>query len=88
MWQIQGQYKFGNNAIKAMYGHYDGDGSNDANFAINPNDNSNEDHDSYAIGFDHNFSKRTTLYVLGTHYDSDFKDSDWSGGALGVTHKF
>ncbi len=87
MYQIQGQYKFGNNAVKAMWGHYDSDGSTTANLATYGNA-SNEDHDTYAIGIDHNFSKRTTVYLVYTDYDSDYKDSDWNGGSLGMIHKF
>jgi predicted porin len=48
----------------------------------------NRDYSSWAIGFDHNFSKRTTAYALYTATDSDQKSSDWSGFSLGLIHKF
>ena len=75
MWQVQGQWKFGNNALKAMYGDYDGD-------------DGAEDQSTYAVGLDHNFSKRTTAYLLWTDVDSDAADADYKGASLGVIHKF
>lgn len=74
LYQIQGQWKFGNNALKGMWGTYDGDDA--------------RSHDTWAVGLDHNFSKRTTAYLLYTDYSSDYRESDWKGGSLGVIHKF
>jgi len=76
-WQVSGSYTFGNNVVKAMYGNYDPDGSDDA--------------DSWAIGLDHNFSKRTTAYVMYT--DSELGVHDYGAGeadafSLGMIHKF
>ncbi len=103
LWQIQGQYKFGNNAIKAMFGQYLGDGDNCSNIGVGSiktfggcttpatethGDDDNEDADTYALGFDHNFSKRTKVGLQVVHYDSDYKDSDWTGGSLLMHHKF
>ncbi|MCG6860041.1 MAG: porin [Chromatiaceae bacterium] len=48
----------------------------------------NRDHNSWAIGFDHNFSKRTRAYMLYTATESDQVSSDWSGFSLGLVHKF
>lgn len=48
----------------------------------------NQDFDSWAVAFDHNFSKRTRAYALYTATDSDQGSSDWSGFSLGLTHKF
>jgi len=80
LYQAQAQYMFGNNAVKAMYGYYDADGSTLGQ--------DNKDHYTFAVGLDHNFSKRTTVYVQYTDYDSKYDDSDWYGGALGMVHKF
>jgi predicted porin len=88
MYQVQGQYKFGNNAVKAMFGRYDGDGRTNVGTSAVPVHLKNEDHDTWALGLDHNFSKRTRMYVLYTGYDSDTTDSDWDGGSLGMIHKF
>jgi len=110
LWQIQAAYAFGNNTIKAMYGQADYDstyylGSNViatngggvwAGNAINYTD---YDLETWAIGFDHNFSKRTKLYALYTDVDTDqvFDSniyegasgiSDWSGFSLGMVHSF
>jgi predicted porin len=103
LWQIQGGYAFGNNMIKAMYGeaNYDSDvylGANfvqeqgGALFAQNVTDLTDYDVNTWAIGFDHSFSKRTKLYALYTEVDSDQEDvvagSDWSGFSFGMIHKF
>jgi predicted porin len=48
----------------------------------------NRDLDSWAVAFDHNFSKRTKAYALYTATSSDQKGSDWSGFSLGMVHSF
>jgi predicted porin len=48
----------------------------------------NQDHSTWAIAFDHNFSKRTRAYALYTAVDSDVPDSNWSGFSLGMIHDF
>jgi predicted porin len=83
LWQISAGYAFGNNMIKANYGQNDGD---------------DLDIENWTIGFDHNFSKRTTAYLLYTDTDRDldgdlFEDDDddgldWSGFSIGVIHNF
>ena len=98
MWQIQAGYAFGNNTIKGMYGSADlencvGGYSATCNLTaayeggqeawINRRDQS-----SWAIAFDHNFSKRTRAYALYTSTDSDQVNADWSGFSLGMIHKF
>lgn len=72
LWQISAGYAFGNNMIKGYYGQ---------------NDNDFDDIESWAVGFDHNFSKRTTAYVLYTDNDLDF-GSDWNGFSIGMIHRF
>jgi len=101
LWQIQAAYAFGNNAVKAMYGSVDR--SNAGAFASNLNEtisiknlkNDLEgDRYTWAIGFDHNFSKRTKAYVLYTQVDDDLSGSplypgiEWSGFSAGMIHKF
>lgn len=76
LWQLQAQYAFGNNAIKGMYGQADLDCT------------LCKDKDTWAIGFDHNFSKRTTAYLLYTSLNDDVDDADWSGFSLGMIHNF
>ncbi|MCB2263247.1 MAG: porin [Candidatus Thiosymbion ectosymbiont of Robbea hypermnestra] len=84
LWQIQAGYKFGNTMVKGMYGQYD----------LDPNSGvrDNLDRDSWAIGIDHSFTKRTTLYALYTEVDTDNNAdknlNDWSGFSLGVIHDF
>jgi predicted porin len=109
LWQVQAGYAFGNNMFKAMYGSVDrGDtrilgSTRDETIAI---DNlggirsalSNDiagDKSTWAVGFDHNFSKRTQAYVLYTAVDDDNSggqlgtyDQSWSGFSLGMVHKF
>jgi predicted porin len=50
---------------------------------------------TWAIGFDHNFSKRSKVYALYTSVDDDldgtpgFGDGvEWQGFSLGMIHKF
>jgi len=77
IWQGQIGYAFGNNMIKGMYGRNKLKDGDDAK--------------SWAVGFDHNFSKRTKLYALYTKVDVDKKDTkedDWKGLSLGVIHDF
>lgn len=47
-----------------------------------------EDKSTWAIGFDHNFSKRTKVYALYTTVNDDNLDADWSGFSLGMMHNF
>ncbi|MBK1617616.1 porin [Lamprobacter modestohalophilus] len=101
LWQIQAAYAFGNNSVKAMYGSVDR--SNAGSFATNLNetislnnlrDDLEGDRYTWAIGFDHNFSKRTKAYVLYTQVDDDLSGSpmypgiEWSGFSAGMIHKF
>jgi len=77
IWQGQVGYAFGNNMIKGMYGKNKLKDSGDTQ--------------AWAVGFDHNFSKRTKLYALYTKVDVDkkgTKEDEWSGFSLGVIHDF
>jgi predicted porin len=76
LWQIQTGYAFGNNMIKGMYGQNDVD---DSDFKT----------DTWAIGVDHNFSKRSQVYLLYTDVDVDNTDAgDWNGFSIGIRHQF
>jgi predicted porin len=101
LWQIQAAYAFGNNTVKAMYGSVDR--SNAGSFATNLNETISinnlkkdleGDRYSWAIGFDHNFSKRTKAYVLYTQVDDDLSGNpmypgiEWSGFSAGMMHSF
>jgi predicted porin len=75
LWQISAGYGFGNSMVKGFYGN-------------NDNDLDLLDRESWGIGFDHNFSKRTKAYVLYTDVDYDADDLDWSAFSLGMMHSF
>lgn len=103
LWQIQAGYTFGNMMAKAMYGQaeYSGDALLGADyvsinggpvFANNRIVSLDYDRTTWAVGFDYNFSKRTTAYALYTDVDDDREDvvagSTWSGFSLGMMHSF
>jgi predicted porin len=102
LWQIQAAYAFGNNTIKAMYGAGDRDdvrgvvglGEADNPTVVNLGRRDNGDYSTWAVAFDHNFSKRTRAYALYTQVDDDVEDgvraagNSWSGFSLGMIHSF
>jgi predicted porin len=108
LWQVQAGYAFGNSMFKAMYGSVErGDarvlGSvRDQPLALDNlgglgdaiSDDLAGDKSTWAIGFDHNFSKRTKAYVLYTQVDDDNDENltgvtgDWEGFSLGMIHSF
>ncbi len=100
LWQIQAGYAFGNNQIKAMYGSVNRDDSkvftrSRETLSINSFKGDLEgDRYTWAIGFDHNFSKRSKVYALYTAVDDDLKGvpgeygAEWSGFSVGMIHKF
>ena len=97
-YQVSASYTFGNNVVKGMYQWFDVTGEDvsdqiqDLSF--------DEDGTAWAIGLDHNLSKRTTAYLLYT--DVDMQDApalyagmhnygnvnDGSGFSMGMIHKF
>jgi predicted porin len=108
LWPVQGGYAFGNNMFKAMYGSVSRgdtralDATRSETIAINNIGNITDalstdlagNKNTWAVGFDHNFSKRTKAYVLYTDV-SDDNDTNitgytasWSGFSIGLTHKF
>jgi len=68
-WQVSGKYSFGNNDIKGMYGQNRPDEGDNVN--------------TWGIGFDHNFSKRSQLFVQWVD-----KEDNWDGFSLGMSHNF
>ena len=46
------------------------------------------DKSTWAIGLDHEFSRRSRVYALYTTVDDDNPDADWSGFSLGMRHLF
>jgi predicted porin len=98
-WQILAGYTFGNNMIKAMYGQGDADfsssftGSNTVDPTANNGlgwigwtgrDNGHAERSAWAIGLDHNFSKRTKAYMLYTAVDAsaDMSYAEFNNGLL------
>jgi predicted porin len=82
-WQLSAGYTFGNNMVKGMYGQ--------ANFNTAATGVGLNDVDSWAIGLDHNFSKRTKAYLLYTSVDGNGAPADVndrSGFSLGMIHSF
>ena len=67
IWQVSGAYDFGNNRIKAAYGKYDGGLTHEGDEILSM------DRTSWAIGWDHKLSKRTTAYAAYASADNDFK---------------
>ncbi len=78
---VNGSYKFGNNVLKAMWARADYDTAM-----------LNDNFDTWAIGLDHNFSKRTKMYVI--YADSEINlhttnpAGEQSGLSFGMVHKF
>jgi predicted porin len=71
-YQISGKYGFGNNVAKAFWGSSE---VTDAGIG--------NDKNTWGIGLDHNFSKRTQAYLQWV----DVEDN-WDGFSLGMVHKF
>jgi len=101
--QVQAGYAFGNNMIKAMWGRADLNRCADPNnvgfrytcpssalgeyFAENILVQ-NSEKSSWAVGYDYNFSKRTTAFALYTQVTDNIEDADWSGFSIGMLHRF
>jgi len=79
VWQGRLGYAFGKNMTKGIYGKKSRDAGTEP------------DVKSWAVDFDHNFSKRTKLYALYTKVDADAKgtnEGDWKGFSLGMIYDF
>ena len=77
-WQIQAAYDFGNNRVKGMYGNRDDDGVLFERL----------DFDTWAIGFQHNLSKRTDVQVLYRQLNGDDDVPDDNVFAVQLDHAF
>ena len=64
---IQGEYYFGNNTLRVMYGNVEDDDDIDKDFG------------TWALGLEHSFSKRTRVYV--EYQDTEHNQSSPSGWA-------
>lgn len=75
---INGSWAFGNNKLKGMWGQVDPDKGDKT--------------DAWAIGLDHNFSKRTKMYVQYADSEHGLQSTnpsgDQSGLSFGMVHKF
>jgi predicted porin len=95
LWQIQAGYSFGNWMIKGMYGQRDFSGGTSAipiygETPVNAgvyrsmyNDYYSGTSDSWALGVDYNFSKRTKAYMLYTQTNADGGDTPVLTDAIG-----
>ncbi len=80
-WTIAAEAYFGNNTVRALYGVVDYDSGNSA-----------DEMDVWALGFQHNFSKRTRVYAEYTSNEIDnhsgTSDVDKDMLSLGLRHDF
>jgi predicted porin len=76
-WVLSGQYTMGNNAIKAKYFDVDVPGAG-------------ADRDGWALGLDHNFSKRTQagLYYVSSDVDGANRSNDGDVFSVQMNHSF
>ncbi|WP_058553979.1 porin [Thiohalocapsa sp. ML1] len=101
LWQVQAGYAFGNNMVKAMYGAVDRDrddtrifgGTRDTLSLSNIRSDLGGDRETWAVGFDHSFSKRTKAYAIYTDVSDDTSgevggNPDWNAFSLGLIHSF
>jgi len=90
-WQISAGYTFGNTMVKAMYGQSNFDTGlvcyDCGNDSIYWNrDQVDYDATAWALGVDHNLSKRTKAYLLYTNVDYDYNyQQDRNGFVSGDT---
>jgi predicted porin len=92
MWQVQAGYAFGNNMIKAMYGQMNNDVKYEGGSQVARNAQAflnDKDRDAWAVGYDYNFSKRTTAYAVYSSVTDDRPaEQNWDGFSLGMMHSF
>jgi predicted porin len=63
-WQLSAAYDFGNSRVKAMYGDFNGNADGTTNFGLTQLGENLSDFKTWAIGLQHNLSKRTDVQVL------------------------
>ncbi len=95
LWQIQAGYSFGNWMLKGMYGQRDWSGGSvgvptfaetGANIGVYNSlyeEAFNGSSDSWALGVDYNFSKRTKAYMLYTQTSVDGSDNPVLTNSIG-----
>jgi len=103
LWQVQAGYAFGGSMIKAMYGQAESTSNAvlGANYVLinggqqlasNVANRYDGTINTWAVGYDYNFSKRTKAYALYTDVTNDAEDvvagSQWNGFSLGMMHSF
>ena len=76
---VNGSFAFGNNKLKAMWGQVDPDSGSKTN--------------AWAIGLDHNLSKRSKMYIQYADSEHGLQSTnyggiDQSGISMGMVHKF
>ena len=75
---INGSFGFGNNKVKAQWGNIDVNGGSDT--------------DAWAIGFDHNMSKRSKMYIQYADSEHGLQQTNASGEqsglSFGMVHSF
>ncbi|GAB6041197.1 porin [Endothiovibrio diazotrophicus] len=78
IYQLSAAYKFGNNVVKGMYGETDGNALGTIGKG-----------DSWGIGLDHHFSKRTKVYAQYVEIDPDAAGvSNTDTFSVGMVHSF
>ncbi len=88
---INGSYKFGNNVVKAMWLRTDWD--DDITILDGAGTDTTDSTDSWAIGLDHNFSKRSKVYVIYADSDINLHTTNFGlqgqkGISMGMVHSF
>ena len=78
-WALTAKAKFGNNAVSAIY---------TTSEAKNPAGATTSDTDGWGLAAEHNFSKRTKVYVAYATEDEDVGNSDQDSFSIGMIHDF
>lgn len=84
IWLVNASYTFGNNVVKAQYQESEKDRAAGA---------TDIEEETWSIGIDHNFSKRTKIYAVYTETEGDDNaavgtDVDSDAFGVGLVHKF
>ncbi len=101
MYAVGGEYYFGNNTLRALYAYTDLDEDGYLSLGGNATRDLDDDYSTYQVELQHNFSKRTLMYVsylnsdlMGTSTENSgaanerTNDEDGSKFAIGLRHDF
>jgi predicted porin len=92
MWQVQAGYAFGNMMLKGMYGQFSNDIKYEGYSQVANNVRTfleDKSLDTWAVGADYNFSKRTKAYMVYSSVTDDRPlQQNWDGFSLGMMHSF